>query len=81
MKNRTTRKTYAVYGLTEWQALIPAGRAIVRVNFTGGMMSSLGVVPATFSTNNESVQRLIENSDYYKQKRIVNYNRGRRYED
>lgn len=52
---------YAVYGLTEWQVLIHAGRTRVRVRFAGGSLSSMGVVPATFRTANPFLKRLIEN--------------------
>lgn len=64
------RRVYGVYGLTEWQALIPAGQATVRINFSGGHMSAYGIVPATFATVDPAVQRLIEESGYYARRRI-----------
>lgn len=68
---QTRSKTvYGVYGLTEWQVLIPAGRAKVRVRFTGGSLSSYGVVPATFATSNPYVRHLIQNSDEFRSGRI-----------
>jgi hypothetical protein len=63
--------TYGVYGIMEWLALIPAGRCVVRVNFTGGQMSAYGVTPATFTTANAALCRLIENSSYYRCGKIV----------
>lgn len=63
-------KTYGVYGMTEWIALIPAGQAKIRVPFSGGSISGYGVRPATFSTGNEHLCRIIENSEYYKIKKI-----------
>lgn len=63
--------TYGVYGIMEWQALIPAGRCTVRVHFTGGMMSGYGVTPATFSTANKALRQIIEQSDYYRNSKIV----------
>lgn len=64
------KKTYGVSGMMEWHALIPAGRATVRVPFTGGTVTGYGVSPATFSTENKDVMRLIEDSHYYKSGRI-----------
>lgn len=58
--------TYGVYGMIEWQALIPAGRCGVRIHFTGGMVSAYGVTPATYVTSNPAVKKLIENSHYYR---------------
>lgn len=65
------KKTYGAPGLMEWQALIPAGKTTVRINFSGGAMSGYGSFPARFSTDNEALQRLIENSTYFADKRIV----------
>jgi len=61
---------FGVYGLTEWETLIPAGRAKLRVRFTGGSLSGYGVVPATFVTRNPHIKLLIENSPQYKSGRI-----------
>jgi hypothetical protein len=63
--------TYGVFGIMEWLALIPAGTCTVRVNFTGGMMSAYGITPATFTTQNAGLCRLIENSSYYRSGKIV----------
>lgn len=62
---------YGVYGIMEWQALIHTGRSSVRIPFTGGMLSAYGVVPATFSTANPALQRLIEQSAYFRRGKIV----------
>lgn len=64
------RAVYGVYGLTEWQVLLPAGRAKVRVRFTGGSLSGYGVVPATFVTSNPYVQKLVQNSPEFRSRRI-----------
>lgn len=64
------RKTYGVYGMMEWVALIPAGRRVLRVHFTGGSMTGFGVAPATYTTDNAVVQRLIEQSGHYASGRI-----------
>lgn len=65
-----SRTVFGVYGLTEWETLIPAGRAKLRVRFTGGSLSGYGVVPATFTTYNLHVKLLIENSPQFKSGRI-----------
>lgn len=62
---------YGVYGLSEWVALIPAGKARLRVSFAGGETSGYGRVPASFVTTDRSLAFLIENSDYFKSGRIV----------
>lgn len=63
--------TYATYGMTEWLALLPVGRALVRIPFTGGSVTGFGVRPATFSTNSPGVAKLIENSTYFASGKIV----------
>ena len=63
--------TFGVYGVMEWVALIPAGRTVVRVHFTGGAMSGYGVTPATHTTTNRAVYSLIRRSHWYKCGRIV----------
>lgn len=63
--------TYAVYGLTECQMLIPAGNARLRIHFSGGSLSALGTVPATFSTKSRIVMQLIEKSPQFLQGRII----------
>lgn len=65
-----TNITYGVKGMMEWLALIQAGKASVHVSFTGGGLTSYGVTPAEYSTNNPVMQRIIENSDYFKSGRI-----------
>lgn len=62
--------TYIVPGLMDWMAQIRVGGAIARVHFTGGALTAYGVTPAEFTTTNEFMQKAIEQSDYFKQKRI-----------
>lgn len=62
---------YAVYGLTEWIALIRVGKAKVRIPFTGGSLSGYGCTPATFVTASPALMRLIENSSHFKCGRIL----------
>lgn len=63
-------KTYAVHGLMEWVAQIPAGKATLRVPFSGGTQTAYGVTPALFTTSNTLYMAVIENSSYFKQGRI-----------
>lgn len=67
---RQTTYVYGVDGLTEWQVLLVAGRAKVKLRFTGGSMSGYGQVPAKFITKNAAIAKIIENSEYFKQGRI-----------
>lgn len=56
--------------MKEWVALIPTRSNTLRVRFTGGTRTAFGVTPATFTTDNETVIRIIESSRFYKEKRI-----------
>ncbi|MDE6026917.1 MAG: hypothetical protein K2G23_02465 [Muribaculaceae bacterium] len=64
------RATYGVSGMMEWVALIPSGRNIVRVRFSGGSLTGYGVAPATFRTTNPVVMDVIERSSYFKRGKI-----------
>jgi hypothetical protein len=63
-------KTYGVDNLMDWDAEIETGKAKVRVHFTGGTATAYGVTPALYTTNNPFIQAVIENSNYFKTKRI-----------
>lgn len=63
-------KTYGTKNYMEWQALISVGKAKVSVPFTGGMLTGNGVTPATYTTSNKVLQKVIENSAYYKSGKI-----------
>lgn len=54
----------------EWVALIPTRSNVLRVRFTGGSLSGYGVTPATFTTSNPVVMRMIEDSHLYKSGKI-----------
>lgn len=60
------RKVYGVYGMVEWSTLIPAGGGNIRIDFTNGCLSTRGIDPATFSTDNLAVQVAIENSPRFR---------------
>lgn len=68
MKKR--RITYGVRGMMEYQALIPVGKATLRILFTDGSMNSLGAHPAKFTTDNFMIQHAIENSSDFKRGKI-----------
>lgn len=63
--------TYGAPRLVDWVAQIKAGAATVRVHFTGGALTSYGVTPAEYTTENRFLQKVIEQSSYYKEGRIV----------
>lgn len=62
MRKTKTKTTYGVYNLIEWHALLRMGKATVKVHFTGGSITTQGVTPATFTTENPVIQFAIENS-------------------
>lgn len=65
-----TRKTYAARGLLDWQLALNVGGAILRIVFSGGSMGSNGVLPAKYTTDNEAIQRIIEDTDHFRRGRI-----------
>lgn len=64
------KKTYGVDGLIDWQTEIRAGKARLVVNFSGGGLTSFGVTPATYTTDNLLYQHIIENSAQFKSGKI-----------
>lgn len=67
---KKTKKTYGVYNIIEWHAIIKAGKATVKVPFSGGAMTTQGVTPATFTTSNPVVQLAIERSPAFESGKI-----------
>lgn len=65
------KKTYGAPRLVDWVAQIKAGSATVRVHFTGGALTSYGVTPAEYTTTNPFIQKVIEQSSYFKEGRII----------
>lgn len=74
MKHSVRKVTYAARGLLEWQMALNVGGAIIKILFSGGTMGSNGVVPAKYSTDNEAIQKMIEQSPAFKSNRIFIYN-------
>lgn len=57
------RVTYGVFGMMEYQALVPIGsKTIMKINFSDGSLTAMGTNPARYSTDNYMVQHAIENS-------------------
>ena len=65
------KKTYGIHGLLEWHGDIVSNGAKMRVSFTNGSTTAYGVAPATFTTGDPLTQHIIENSDQFKNGRIV----------
>lgn len=65
--------TYSVSGMMEWVAVIPTRSNLLRVRFSGGSLSGYGVTPATFTTSNPVVIRMIEDSRLFKSGKIKRY--------
>lgn len=56
------RITYEIHGQVERNSFFRVGKALVRVEFTGGMINSTGVYPAQYTTDNPLYQQAIESS-------------------
>lgn len=63
--------TYGAPRYMDWVAQLKVGAATVRIHFTGGALTAYGVTPAEYTTTNPVIQRVIEQSQYYKEGRIV----------
>lgn len=55
----------------DWVAQIRSGAATLRVHFTGGALTVYGVTPAEYTTTNPFTQKVIEQSQYFKEGRIT----------
>lgn len=65
------KKIYGAAGYMDYVVLLPVGAGKVRVHFTGGALTAYGVTPAEFTTDSPFIQRVIENSHYFKDGRIT----------
>ena len=63
-------KTYGINGLLEWHGSVTFGGTKLNLSFTNGTTSAYGVAPATFTTEDEFTQIVIENSDKFKDGKI-----------
>lgn len=64
------RVTYEIHGQIERNSYFRIGKALVRIEFTGGAVNSTGVYPAQYTTDNALFQRAIENSDAFRRGEI-----------
>lgn len=55
----------------EWVCNIPVGKSHMRIEFTGGVLTSYGNTPAKYVTKDLLQQTIIEHSEFFKKKRIV----------
>ena len=62
--------TYEIHGQVERNCFFRIGKALVRVEFTGGSINSGGICPAQYVTDNPLFQRAIENSDAFRKGEI-----------
>ncbi len=60
------RVTYEIHGQVERSCFFRVGKALIRVEFTGGMVNSTGVYPAQYTTDNPLYQSAIENSNAFR---------------
>lgn len=59
-------KTYGIHGVVERVIAARLGKATMNITFSGGIMDSSGVRPATFTTNKVVEQYVVENHPMYK---------------
>lgn len=60
------RITYEIHGQIERNSYFRIGKALIRIEFTGGAINSTGVYPAQYTTDNPLFQRAIENSEAFR---------------
>ncbi len=54
----------------EWRGNFHLGKAIVVIDFTGGTFSGMGQTPATFTTSDPALQKIIEESGHFRSGRV-----------
>ena len=64
------RITYEIHGQIERNCYFRIGKALVRIDFSGGAINSTGVYPAQYTTDNPLFQRAIENSEAFRRGEI-----------
>lgn len=60
------RITYEIHGQVERNSFFRVGKALIRIEFTGGMVNSTGVYPAQYTTDNPLYQQAIESSQAFR---------------
>ena len=66
IQNMRKRVTYEIHGQVERNSFFRVGKALIRVEFTGGMVNSTGVYPAQYTTDNPLYQKAIEDSNAFR---------------
>ncbi len=66
IKHKDMINTYGVFGKIEFVMSVQIGNQSVTVDFSGGGMSSRGVIPASYVTNNPLVQRALHLTAEYR---------------
>lgn len=59
-------KTYGIHGVVERVIAARLGKATINITFSGGIMDSSGVRPATFTTGKVVEQYIVENHPMFK---------------
>lgn len=62
--------------MMEWHPVFVAGKARIRVSFTGGHLCSGGNTAASYETDDPVVQKVIENSAQFRSGKIRNVRRN-----
>ncbi len=60
------RITYEIHGQIERNCYFRIGKALVRIEFSGGSINSTGVYPAHYVTENALFQKAIESSEIFR---------------
>ena len=63
--------TYEIRGQIERSCYFRVGKALLRVDFTGGSINSAGMTPANYTTENPRYQKAIEDSEQFRNGEIV----------
>lgn len=62
---------YEIKGQIERSCYFRVGKALLRVEFTGGSINSAGMTPANYTTDNPIYQKAIEDSELFRLGEIV----------
>lgn len=66
--------TYVVTDMLEWHTFFRAGKVKIPVSFTGGAHTPYGIAGGRFTTDSPLIQRIIEDSDEFKSRRVIRQN-------
>lgn len=64
------KKRYVISGMMEWHPVFRTGRSRLQISFTGGNLCGGAATAASYETSDPVVQRVIEDSVYFKSNRI-----------